>query len=203
MNQRIGERVSWFDHWRQVHQTGVIVGVRRSSSNPWNVAVVRLSNGTEVEVHPERLESAVSTTFEELARRTAAINYEIVITHGLDGGVGFEWNGLFIHNPFADPQYGFFDVEPVQQYGDAYTGSVFVTDPATALETVQSQLRERANEDLSRYCTEHGQDAAAVIESVTGLNLQVNENALEAIADEQVAAVWAHVDGLAGWEGKL
>ena len=77
MNQRIGERVSWFDHWRQVHQTGVIVGVRRSSSNPWNVAVVRLSNGTEVEVHPERLESAVGT-FEELARRTAAINYEIV-----------------------------------------------------------------------------------------------------------------------------
>ncbi|HLK65054.1 MAG TPA: hypothetical protein VKU19_16540 [Bryobacteraceae bacterium] len=136
-------------------------------------------------------------TADQLVRKTAAINYEIVITHGLDGGVGFEWNGFFIHNPFSDPQYGFFDVEPVQQYGDAYTGSIFATDPANALRTAQRQLRAKANKDLSRYCREHGQDAAAVIESVIGLNVLVNENALEAIADEQVAAVWAHVDGLA------
>ena len=41
-------------------------------------------------------------TVGELARKTEAINCEIIITHGLDG-VGFEWRGLFIHDPFTDP----------------------------------------------------------------------------------------------------
>ena len=67
-------------------------------------------------------------TDDELVRKTALLNCEIIITHGLtEGGVGFEWHGLFIHDPFADPQYGAFPVDPVQQYGDAYTGSIFVS----------------------------------------------------------------------------
>jgi hypothetical protein len=136
-------------------------------------------------------------TADQLVRKTAAINYEIVITHGLDGGVGFEWQGLFIHDPFTDPQYGAFDVDPVRQYADAYTGSIFATDPANALQMTQRQLREKASEDLSRYCREHGQDAAAVTASVLGIDVPVSENALQALGDEQVAAVWAHVDGLA------
>jgi hypothetical protein len=137
-------------------------------------------------------------TGEEMARKTAALNYEIVITHGLDGGVGFEWQVLFIHDPYMDPQYGAFNVDPVRQYGDAYTGSIFATDPASALQMAQRQLRDKANADLRRYCTEHGEDAAAVIEFVTGVSVPVNENALEALTDAQAASVWAHVDGLAG-----
>jgi hypothetical protein len=78
-------------------------------------------------------------TVDELVRKTALLNYEIIITHGLtDGGVGFEWQGLFIHDPFADPQYGAFSVDPVEQYGDANTGSIFVSDPAKAFEMAQS-----------------------------------------------------------------
>ena len=62
---------------------------------------------------------------DELVRRTVLLNHEIIITHGLtDGGVGFEWQGLFIHDPFTDPQYGTFPVEPTQQYGDAYTETI-------------------------------------------------------------------------------
>lgn len=52
-----GEVVRSFDPWRRKQQTGVVVDVRRSSCNPWNVAVVRLPGGSEVEVHPDRLES--------------------------------------------------------------------------------------------------------------------------------------------------
>ncbi|MGA2116074.1 MAG: hypothetical protein ABSH56_15140 [Bryobacteraceae bacterium] len=136
-------------------------------------------------------------TAEELVRKTATINYEIVITHGLDGGVGFEWHGLFIHDPFADPQYGAFPADPIEQYGDAYTGSIFATDPASALEMAQRQLREKAGEDLSRYCVEHGVDAAAVIESICGSRMAESGNPLETLTDEQVASVWAHVDSLA------
>jgi hypothetical protein len=52
-----GQRVSFFDDWRQEAATGVVLDLRRSSANPWRVAVVRLTDGTEVEVHPDRLES--------------------------------------------------------------------------------------------------------------------------------------------------
>ena len=112
----------------------------------------------------------------------------------MDGGVGFEWQGLFIHDPLTDPQYGAFPVDPAQQYGEAYTGSIFVTDPASAFQAAQRQLREKTGEDLSRYCAEHGLDAAAVLESVLGINVPESDNALEALTDEQVASLWSHVD---------
>jgi len=135
-------------------------------------------------------------TAEELARKTAVINFEIIVTHGLsDGGVGFEWHGLFIHDPFTDPQYGAFPVDPTQQYGDAYLNSILATDPAKALSMAQRELREKASVDLSRYCVEHGLDAAAVIETVCGVRVQKSDKVFGALADEQVEAVWAHVDG--------
>jgi len=134
---------------------------------------------------------------EELARKTAAINYEIIITHGFsDGAVGFEWHGLFIHDPFSDSQYGAFDVDPVQQYGDAYLSSSFATDPAKAFELAQGQLREKASEDLRRYCVQDGLDAATVIETACGVTVPESADLLETLTDEQVAEVWAHVEGI-------
>jgi len=53
-----GEAVSFFDAWRQERKTGTVIDVRRSSHNSWRVAIVRLQDGTEVEVHQDRLESA-------------------------------------------------------------------------------------------------------------------------------------------------
>lgn len=52
-----GAAVSFFDAWRRERKTGTVIEVRRSSKNPWLVAVVGLLEGTEVEVHPDRLES--------------------------------------------------------------------------------------------------------------------------------------------------
>jgi hypothetical protein len=143
-----------------------------------------------------RLEK-IGMTPEESARKTAAINYEIIITHGLNGGVGFEWQGLFIHDPFTDPQYGAFPVDPVQQYGEAYTGSIFATDPASALQTAQRQLREKASADLKGYCVEHGLNAAAVIETACAVRADEAGKGFEALTDEQVQTVWAHVDDAA------
>lgn len=142
-------------------------------------------------------------TAEELARKTAAINYELIITHGLDGCIGFEWQGLFIHDPFVDPQYGAFPVNPAQQYGEAYTQSIFVTDPASALEMAQQQLREKASDDLRRYCVKHGLDEAAVIESACGVRVQEAGSVLEALTDEEVATVWSHVDGAVLASGRI
>jgi len=133
-------------------------------------------------------------TVEELVRKAAAINYEIIIAHGLDGGVGFEWQGLFIHDPFADPQYGAFPVDPAQQYGDAYRQSIFVTDPAKALEMAQRQLREKAGEDLCRYCVDNHLDATAVIETACGVKVLATGNRLETLTDEGVATVWSHLE---------
>ena len=46
MNQRrFGKSVSWFDEWRRERQSGIIIDVRRSSRNPWRVAIVRLQDG--------------------------------------------------------------------------------------------------------------------------------------------------------------
>lgn len=142
-------------------------------------------------------------TAEELARKTAAINYEIVITHGLDGGVGFEWQDIFIHDPFTDPQYGAFPVDPAQQYGDAYTQSLFVSDPASALQMAQRQLREKSSQDLRRYCIEHGLDAAAIIETVCGVRVMEFFGPLKALTDEQVATVWSQVDGAVLASGRI
>ena len=138
-------------------------------------------------------------TDDELVRKTALLNYEIIITHDLtDGGVGFEWHGLFIHDPFADPQYGAFPVDPVQQYGDAYKGSIFVSHPARAFEMAQQQLRDAASKDLSRYCADLGLDAdgtVAVIEAACGVRVLNSASPLEKLTDEEIAIVWAHVDG--------
>lgn len=50
-----GDVVSFFDEWEQTRKTGRVVEVRRSATNRWPVAVVKLQNGTETEVHPDRL----------------------------------------------------------------------------------------------------------------------------------------------------
>ena len=56
MNQATcGEVVSWFDDWVQERKTGTVIDVRRSSRNPWRVAILRLQDGTDVEVHPDRV----------------------------------------------------------------------------------------------------------------------------------------------------
>lgn len=52
-----GDVVSFFDTWRQERKNGIIIDVRRSEKNPWRVAIVRLADGAEVEVHPDRLET--------------------------------------------------------------------------------------------------------------------------------------------------
>jgi hypothetical protein len=127
-------------------------------------------------------------------RRTARINQEIVITHGLEGGVGFLWRETFIHNPFADPQYGAFLVDPVQQYGDAYSQSIFATDSAKALELAQHQLRVKASNDLSRYCMDNDLDPVATIDSICGVRVH-EVNHLTSLTDEQVARLWLYVDG--------
>jgi len=54
----IGRPVTFLDGWKHEQKTGMLVDYRRSVSNPWNVAVIRLEDGAEVEVHPDRLESA-------------------------------------------------------------------------------------------------------------------------------------------------
>lgn len=51
-----GNAVRFFDPWLGQFKAGVIVDVRRSAKNPWFVAVVRLKDGGEVEVHPDRVE---------------------------------------------------------------------------------------------------------------------------------------------------
>lgn len=104
------------------------------------------------------------------------------------------WKDTFIHDPFADPQYGAFPVDPVEQYGDAYLGSIFITDPAKALEMAQYQLRDKASEDLKRYCVNNQLDALATIEAVCGVRVPEVER-LIGLTGEQVVQLWRHVDG--------
>jgi len=133
---------------------------------------------------------------EDTIRRTAQINYEIIITHGVvDCGVGFLWNDTFIHDPFADPQYGAFPVDPAQQCGDAYRQSIFVTDPAKALKVARQQLRERASEALSRYCVNNALDAFASVETICGVRVPEVDH-LASLTDEQVGRLWAHIEGI-------
>jgi hypothetical protein len=136
----------------------------------------------------------MTMTNEEMARKTAAINYEIVITHGVEGAVGFVWHEIFIHDPLVDPQYGAFPVDPDEQYGTAYRQSIFATDPAKALGMAQQQLREKASEDLRRYCGDNQLDALATIESICGTRV-AEADQLGSLTDEQVARLWEHVDG--------
>jgi hypothetical protein len=53
-----GDIVSFFDEWKRERKTGCVIAVRRSGKNPWHVAIVRLQDGAEVEVHPDRLKAA-------------------------------------------------------------------------------------------------------------------------------------------------
>jgi hypothetical protein len=53
----VGLTVSYYDDWRQERKYGEVIDVRRSSIDPWQIAVVRLLEGSEVEVHPDRLEA--------------------------------------------------------------------------------------------------------------------------------------------------
>jgi hypothetical protein len=53
-----GDAVSFFDEWKQERNTGRVIDVRPSERHPWRVAVVRLQDGTETEVHPDRIGSA-------------------------------------------------------------------------------------------------------------------------------------------------
>ncbi len=138
----------------------------------------------------------------EMARRAAEINFEIFIRHGVgEGRVGFEWQETFIHNPFVDPQYGAFEVDPVEQYGDAYLESIFVIDPGEALRMAQQQLRERAGEDLIEYLGRN-MDVADIIETIAGVRVRESARLLATLTDKQVVRVWSHVDGIAenAWE---
>ncbi len=92
--------------------------------------------------------------------------------------MGFEWEGLFIHDPFSDPQYVAFPVDPVAEYGAAYLGSIFVTDPATALKLAKRHLTAYTTEDLTRYCEKHGFDAAAIIAAVCGVEVMKSSKLL-------------------------
>lgn len=89
-------------------------------------------------------------------------------------------------------------MDPAQQYGEAYTNSIFVTEPDKALEMAQRQLREKAGEDLSRYCAHrglNGDEIIAIIEDLCGALVPIASRPLELLTDEQVAVVWTHVDG--------
>jgi hypothetical protein len=57
MAPKLGDVVSFFDEWRQERNNGRVIEVRRPVTNRWLVAVVGLPDGTETEVHPDRLES--------------------------------------------------------------------------------------------------------------------------------------------------
>ena len=136
-------------------------------------------------------------TTDQMAHQAAEINFEIVVTHGVvECKVGFVWRDTFIPNPFVDPQYGAFEVDPVQQYSDAYLNSIFVTDPAKALEMAQRQLRDTAKEDIARYCGDHKLDVPGVIEVACGVRVLTteSEDLLETLTDEQVAKVWTLVE---------
>ena len=143
----------------------------------------------------------------DMARQAAEINFEIVVAHGVvEGRVGFTWQDTFIHNPFVDPQYGAFEVDPVKQYGSAYLESIFVTDPARALALARDQLRATATEDLVRYCEDHKlqtADIIATIEAACGVKVSKCDDLLETLTDKQVAQVWTHVEKIIRSRSKL
>ena len=137
-------------------------------------------------------------TNDEMARKAAEINFEIVVAHGVvECKVGFVWRDTFIHNPFVDPQYGAFDVDTVQQYGDHYLNSIFVTDPAKALQIAQRQLRDTANEDIARYCVDRKLDVLdiiATIEAACGVLVPESDDLLETLTDEQLTKLWRRIE---------
>lgn len=52
---KMGSTVSFFDDRTQENRTGVLMAIRRSTRPPWRVAMVRLRDGQEIEVRPDRL----------------------------------------------------------------------------------------------------------------------------------------------------
>lgn len=140
-------------------------------------------------------------TGEEAAREAAAINFEITIAHGLgDCRVGFVWRDIFIHDPFTDPQYGFYYVDSVCQYGEAYLNSIFATDPSKALESAEQQLRDEAHRDFAAYCIDHNLDVADqinAVEEASSVRVPESDDLLATLTDGEVARVWAHVDQVA------
>lgn len=134
-------------------------------------------------------------TKDDLVRNTARINF-VILAHGEQPVVGFTWRDTFIHDPFADPQYGAFTVDPVRRYGDAYLYSVFSTDPSGALRCAQEQLRAAAARDVVRYCSQDlplSGDPAGISPLACAVSLTADD-ALAALSDEQVMTVWASVD---------
>jgi hypothetical protein len=65
----IGKAVIFLDAWKTDQKTGMLIDYRRSVKNPWKVAVVRLDDGAEVEVHPDRLEMMETITDERLRNK--------------------------------------------------------------------------------------------------------------------------------------
>jgi hypothetical protein len=84
----------------------------------------------------------------------------------------------------------------MQQYGEAYLLSIFVTDPAKAFHMAQMQLRAKASTDLTRFCLDNKQSAVAAIEIACGARVPGDDHQLAALNDEQVGLLWAHVDPL-------
>lgn len=58
MPKQAGERVRFRDPREGRWVDGEVLDYRRSSKFPWKVYVIRLDDGREVEVHPDRLEGA-------------------------------------------------------------------------------------------------------------------------------------------------
>lgn len=52
-----GDAVSFFNAWKRQRNIGLVIDVRQSERHPWRVAVVQSPDGTETEVHPDRLET--------------------------------------------------------------------------------------------------------------------------------------------------
>ena len=52
-----GYAVSFFDEWVQERKARLVIEVRQSFGRPWRAAIVRVQDGPEVGVHPDRLES--------------------------------------------------------------------------------------------------------------------------------------------------
>jgi hypothetical protein len=135
------------------------------------------------------------TMSEDPAHQAAAISCTILI-HGVHPTVGFTWQDTFIHDPYHDPQYGAFAVDPVQQYGDAYQQSIFVTDPVTALKTARRQLREAVCQGIKEYCVQHRvprTELIALLQDAIGTPVP-DADPLATLTDDQVAAVWSLVD---------
>jgi hypothetical protein len=75
--------------------------------------------------------------------------------------------------------------------------SIFVKEPAIALNTARQQLRDVADQDITHYCVEHRidrTDIIAIIEECCDVPVPAGDNVLATLTDEQVVIAWASVD---------